>query len=943
MRRTVVFLVPGLLLAAQPAAPQVPAVQQGAADLAKPLPFDTAWTVGKLDNGLIYFIRANKRPENRAELRLAVNVGAVQEADDQQGLAHVTEHMAFNGTEHFKKQELVHYMQSIGMRFGADVNAYTNPDETVYMLTVPTDTGKFLENGIQILADWAHAQLFDSAEVEAERGVVIEEWRLGRGANGRIRDKQFPVVFNGSRYAARNVIGDAAYLRTFPQAALKRFYRDWYRPDLMAVVVVGDIDKAVVERLVRDRFGVIPRPATPLNKPLALVPPHDSTYVTVATDKEQTNSVVVVYNLLPIRDQSTVGSYRQQMVDNLYSAMLGARYEEITQKPNAPFVAAGAGRFIFVRSSEASQVFVGVPEGGALRGFEAALTEAERVRRFGFTASELERAKTDLLRGAERINAERERRQSGSHAAEMIRHFLEGESVTGGQVEYALHQQLLPGITLAEVNALARETLSAANRVITVAQPDKPGLAVPTEAELLAVDRTVKAKTLEPYVDAVSTAPLLARIPAPAAISAEKKIPEIGVTELTLANGVHVVLKPTDFQADQILLSGTSPGGSSLLPDSNYVSGTVGNSAVVGGGIGQFSVIDLQKMLTGKIAQASVGLGGRTELVNGSASPKDVETMFQLVYLRFTSPRRDSAAWVAQKQGTQAFLSNRAASPQAAFQDTVQVTMAQHNFRARPFAAATLDEVNLDRALAIYRDRFADASDFTFFIVGNFNVDSIKPLVQRYLGGLPSLNRKEAGRDVGIRPPTGNVERVVRRGVEPQSQSYMAYTGAFQWTRENAYVLSSMAEVLQLRLLDQLREALGGTYSVSASAGGTRDVPQQYTITVRFGSAPDRAEELTRAVLKEIQRLKDSGATAADLEKVKETQHRGREAGLKQNGTWAGLLNSAYTYGDDPRIILTYDAMVNGLTSAAIRDAARKYFGANYVHITLLPETTPKP
>jgi zinc protease len=790
-RRSLVLLLPGLLLASP--VRSLVAQAAGAADPARPLPMDSLYTVGTLDNGLRYYIRFNQRPEKRAELRLVVNAGSVLEADDQRGLAHMVEHMAFDGTEHFPKQTLVHYLQSIGMRFGAHVNAYTGFDETVYMLTVPTDTGMFLERGIEILGDWAHGQVFDSAEVERERGVVLEEWRLGRGAGARMRDRQLPILLRGSRYADRLPIGDASYLRTFPHEALRRFYRDWYRPDLMAVVAVGDFDKAAVERLIRDRFSRLARPASPSARTVFQVPPHESTYVAIATDREATNSSVTVYNLLPVRDQTTVGSYRQKIVERLFSDMLNTRYSEIVQRPDAPFAFAGSGRGYFVRSADAYTVFAGVRSGGVLRGLEAALTETERVARYGFTATELERQKANVLRSYEQLNAERARRESASHAAECIRHILQGEDMTGVEVEYRLHQQFLPEVTLEEVNRVGREWLVDRNRVVLVNAPQQDTVPVPTEAQLLALFDAVKAKPIEPYGDSTSSAPLVAHLPLPGAIVSERRIPEIGVTEWRLSNGVRVVLKPTDFQADQILLGATSPGGTSLIPDSLYVSAAWATRAVSAGGLGEFSAINLRRKLTGKIAAASTFIEARWEGISGSASPRDVETMLQLVYLRFTAPRGDSAAFVAFRQTVQAQLANLGASPQAAFRDTIGVTMSQHHFRTRPLSSALLDEINLDRALAFYRDRFGDASDFTFFIVGNFSVESLRSFVQRWLGGLPSLNRHEAGRDVGIRPPTGVVNRVVRRGIEPQSQTFLSFTGPFQYSRLNQYVLSSLA------------------------------------------------------------------------------------------------------------------------------------------------------
>lgn len=937
------FLVPLFALAlvtfAGPAGAQAVPAQPTAAELAQKLSFDPLVTVGTLDNGLRYYIMVNKLPAKRAELRLAVSAGAVFEANDQVGLAHVTEHMAFNGTKHFPKNDLVHYLQSIGVRFGADVNAYTNADETVYMLQVPTDTGKFLNTGIEILADWAHGLTFDSAEVDAERGVVSEEWRLGRGAGARMRDQQAPVLFKGSKYATRDVIGSIDFLRSFPQASLRRFYQDWYRPDLMAVVAVGDFDKDQVERMIREQFSSIPKVAA-MTRPTFPIPAHDSIYVTIATDREAPNTSFSIYSVLPRRDQSTVGAFRQRFVERLGMSMLNARLSEISQKPDPAFAFASAGRGYFVRTNDAFTMFAGVKEGGVLRAFDAVLTESERAMRFGFTATELDRAKAQNVQSQEMNYAQRDQHYSATRAAEILRNFLQDEDVMGTVGEYEMYKRLRPTITLDEVNRVTKDLFAGKSRVISVNAPARTSTTLPSATEILAVYNTVKAKTLEPYRDNAVTGPLVAKIPAPAAIVSQRTIPEIGVTEWKLANGVRVVLKPTDFMADQIILSGTSPGGSSLVPDSNFISATYASSVVSTGGAGNYNAIDLRKLLTGKTASAGVSIGARTENVNGNASRKDVETMFQLVYLRFTAPRKDSSAWLASKQSSQAAMANMAANPQGAFFDTISVTMGSHNYRTRPMSAATLDEVNVNRALAIYQERLADASDFTFFIVGSFDIDTIKPMVQRYLGGLPSLNRKEVAKDVGIRPPTGVVEKTVRRGVEPQSQTFMAFTGPYQYSETNGYLMSTLGEILSNRLIDKLREKLGGTYSVGARISGSRDEPQMYTALVQFGSAPERSDELTKAVFAEIKDLIDNGPTAAEVEKVKEAQLRARETNVKTNFFWTSSLSTAYQYGEDPRNILGYNKLVAGLNAAALRDAARRYLkGENYVHVTLLPET----
>ncbi|MBR9991241.1 MAG: insulinase family protein [Gemmatimonadetes bacterium] len=902
------------------------------------LPLDPQVTIGELPNGLRYFIRENVWPAKRAELRLIVDVGSIVESEDQLGLAHFTEHMAFNGTRQFPKQELVQYLQSIGMRFGPDVNAYTGFDETVYMLQLPTDDGVFLERGIAILGDWAHAQTFDPDQIDAERGVVIEEWRLRRGAGSRMQDRQLPVLLAGSRYAERLPIGSVDVLRTFPHEALTRFYRDWYRPDMMAVIAVGDFDGAEVERMIRETFSPIPAPAEPTVRPVETVPDHDDTYVTVATDPEATNNSLTIYHLVPRRDHMTYAGYRDRTIEGLYFAMLNARFSEIAQKPDAPFVGAGMGRGYFVRTADAYTIGAGVKDGGIEAGLDAVLTEVERAARHGFTATELERARSNAITAMERTYAQREQRTSVSRASELVRHVVNGEDAAGTDAEYELQMGMLPHVTLEEINEIAGNRPPVRNRVIMVQAPEKDGVDVPDEARVLAVAEAVKQKDIAPYEDLVVDRPLLADLPEPGAIVGQSTVPGLDVTEWRLDNGVRVILKPTDFQTDQVMLRGFSPGGTSLVPDSLYIDAMLATSASSVGGLGEHSQQDLRKVLTGKTASAGAVIGPRTEGIAGSSTRTDIETMLELVYMRFLPPRRDADAFASFTQANQAMLANRAGSPQAAFSDTITVTMAQNHPRALPISAAIFDEVDLDRALAIYRDRFADASDFTFVIVGDFDVDSIRPAVQRYLGGLPSLNREEAGRDIGIRPPTGVVRKTVRAGAEEQSQTYISFTGPFDYSASERHLLMSMGEVLQNRLLEELREALGGTYSVNVSAGGGRDEPATYSATIVFGSAPERAEELADAVMAQITAMQDEGPTAAEVDKVREAQRRSRELVLKQNAYWLGSMAAAYEHGDDPRDILKQHELTEALTPSAIREVARRYLRMdNYVHITLLP------
>jgi zinc protease len=928
-------LLPAWILTGLLAAPLV--AQQP--DLSRPLALDSQVVAGRLDNGLRYYIRVNHRPEKRAELRLAVNTGSVLEEDNQRGIAHFVEHMAFNGTKKFARQELVSYLESIGMRFGPDLNAYTSFDETVYMLTVPTDTGNYVGRGLDILEDWASGVLFDSAEVDRERGVVIEEWRLGRGAEARMSDKQFPVLFHGSRYAARLPIGLKEQLEKFTAADLKRFYQRWYRPDLMAVIAVGDFDAGAVERLIREHFSGIPRPAAPVARPVYPVPDHTETLVAIATDPEATNSRVAAYYKQPLRLTRTLGDYRQALVEQLYSAMFNDRLYEMTQKPDAPFTFASSGGGRFVRSSEMYLLSAGVKDGGIERGLDAVVTEAERVARHGFTATELTRNKADLLRAMESAYAERDKSNSSGYASELTRAFLEDEPVPGIETEYPLAQRFVPTITLAEINGLARKWITSRSRVILANEPSKKGLPVPTAAQLLAVVDGAARKNVAPYTDLASNAPLIATVPKRSAIVEVKTIAEIGVTEWRLANGVRVVLKPTDFKNDEILMEAWSPGGSSLAPDSAFIPASTASMVVGQGGIGQLSIIDLQKSLAGKDVGVRPVIGSLSEGLSGSASPKDVETMFQLIYLYFTSPRSDSTAFLAMRERIEAQLQNRALSPSAAYQDTVQVTLAQHHARARPASVETYRQMNLERSLAFYRDRFADASDFIFFFVGSFSPDSLRPLVETWIGALPSIHRKETWRDVGVRPPTGVIKKAVYRGVEPRSQTQLFFTGPAEYNRQNRYALRSLADVLDLRLRDRMREDLGGTYGVSVGASVTKDPVPSYTVTIGFGSAPERVDELVKAAFDEMEKLKDSGAVASDIAKVKETQRRTRETSLRQNNFWLGQLQVCYREGIDPRDLLTYGRLIDSLDGTMVRDAARRFLrNDNYVQASLFPE-----
>ena len=908
--------------------------------LTAPMPVDPEITIGKFANGMRYYIRRNKKPEKRAELRLVVKAGSILEDDDQQGLAHMVEHMAFDGTTHFPKKDMLSFVESLGMRWGPDLNAYTNFDETVYMLTVPTDKPEMMDRALLILEDWAHNVSFDPTEVEKERGVVMEEWRLGRGAGMRMLNKIFPILLNGSRYADRLPIGKPEIIQSGKQERLKQFYADWYRPDLMAVIAVGDFDKAAIEKMITTHFASIPAANKPKPRSIFDVPDHAGTTYAIATDKEANTTSVEVDTLLPRRPEGLVGAYRQKTVDRLFSGMLSARLSELTQKPDAPFTLGGAARGNFIgHTKDSASLFALVKEDGIERGLDALLTEAERVARFGFTASELERQKQAVLRNYERQALEKENRQAGSRADEYVRNFLQDETLPSADDEYALHKRFLPEITLDEINKLAREWFPDRDRTVVVNAPEKSGLVIPDQSKLAAVIKNATAKDLKAYVDTVAGAALVESPPRPGTVAKTSARETVGITEWELSNGVKVVLKPTTFREDEILFRAFSPGGSSLANDKDYIPASSATQVVTAGGIGKFNSIDLRKFMAGKVASASPFISEVEEGLNGSSSRKDLETMFQLIYLRFTAPRADPDAFNAQAAQMKTRLGNQVAVPEFAFSNALMSARYQNHLRRRLLTPEMIDEWNLDKSMAFYKDRFADASDFTFVFVGSFDPATIKPLVEKYLGSLPSIHRKESWKDVGVRPPADVVVKKVEKGVEPKSLSAIAFTGPFEYDQTHRVAIRAMAEILGRRLLETIREDLGGTYSINANANYEKIPNPSYSITITFGSSPDRTDTLIKRVFQEIELLKTNGPTDQQVSDEKEALLREFETNSKLNNFLLTQISARYENGEDPAAVWRISEYYQKIDKAMIQEAAKTYLNTNrYVEVMLFPE-----
>ncbi|MDB4949885.1 MAG: peptidase domain protein [Gemmatimonadetes bacterium] len=928
-----------LLLWAAACAPRGPAPAGEPYPRGARLPDDSSVIRGRLWNGLSYYVRANHEPRRRAELRLVVNAGSILEDEDQRGLAHVVEHMAFNGTTHFAKNELVDYLEGVGMRFGPDINAYTSYDETVYMLTLPTDSAGVLDTGMQILQDWATGITFDTAEVRKERGVVVEEWRLGRGAAARVQERQMPVLFRRSRYASRSPIGDPEVVRRAPVAAIERFYRTWYRPELMAVVAVGDFDPKAMEAKIRTSFAWIAPSAKPRPRERFSVPGHEGTRYAVASDAELTSAMVTLVHTTPSHVRRTAGEYRRAIVESLYSGMLNERLNELTQRPGAPFLGVSSFSGSLVRPVNAAMLTAEASENGVERALASLLTEAQRVARHGFTEGELAREKANQLRSWEQIFAERDKATSGQFAGGYASHYLYGGPLLDLATEYRLQQAYLPGVSLDEVNARARELLGTRDRTVMASVPAKPGVRVPDEARLAAVVDSVRRADVQPYRETDSGAALMATLPAPGRVVSETRIPEAGVTRWTLSNGARVVLRPTDFRADEILFIGRAPGGTSLVPDSLWLDAQTATAAVQVGGVGTLSVVDLQKRLSGKAASVGTDIDELAQGVSGYAAPRDVETMFQLVHLYFTQPRRDSSAWEAYRERARESFRNRGASPEGAFVDSIQKVLSRDDPRGRPLTPASFDSLRLDRALEVYRRRFADAGGFTFYLVGNFSPDSVRPLVERYLASLPATGAHETWRDRGVRPPTGVVRRTVRRGLEPKARTELVFTGGMEFSRASGVALRALSDVLEIRLRERLREDLGGTYGVGVGASSQRDPAPMYRVSIDFGADPGRLDELTRVVFQQIELLKRDGPTPQELDKVREEMRREKEISLRDNGWWTMQLVSYDRLGWDLRSITDAADAPAPVTAELVRQAARRYLDPqSYVQVSLLPE-----
>jgi zinc protease len=907
------------------------------------IPFDPAVRTATLPNGMKYFVRQNSRPAKRVSLRLAVKAGSLSEADDQLGLAHLIEHMAFNGSAHFKPGELVSYFESIGSRLGPHVNAYTSFDETVYMFDVPTDNAEAVSKALTALADVAGGLSLTPQEIDKERGVVIEEWRGGLGAGSRIRDKQFPVLFHDSRYATRLPIGKPEILRSAPPERLRAFYDAWYRPELMAIVAVGDFDAAQMEQNIKTMFSPITARAPKAPEPDRKVPLHQQPLISIVADPEVTQSSVSILRKRQKESEQKVADYRRDLVERTIEQMMDERFSELERKPDAKFLSAGAGSSGLSRDVSAFTMNARVQDGKLEDGIGVLATEAMRVKEFGFSASELDRAKKWMAAFYERAHSERDKTESGSFAQEYLNYFLEGEPSPGIDYEYKLVQHLLPTITDADASTMARSLLGDDSRVILATSPQKAGVKVPTETELQAALAAATATRVTPWTDTSSTRALMEKAPVAGTVASRRTLDDLGVTIIRLSNGVEAWLKPTDFKNDQVLFTLVGPGGTSLAPPADYPEASLAASLVTASGAGGLKALDLQKVLTGKLVSARPFISLSTQGISGNAPPAQLESALQLMYQNITAPGDDAESFALLKKQLGSMVANRGQSPGQVFGEKLQIVNTSNHYTSQPLTPERVEALDRAKMIAFYKERFANAADFTFFMVGAFKVDEAVPLVAQYVGSLPSTGKLTSTfKDVGLHFPAAKEQAKVEIGREPRGQTVISFYADPSIDPLEQERIIAATTVLDIALRDILREDLGQTYTVGV--GLSQPLPQKGAghIQVRFGAAPENLDSMTGRVMQEIQRLQAEGPSADLTNRAKETARRGYETALRTNDYWLGRLQTVKMYDRDPAEILTRNKRIDSVTPQVLQEVFKKYFPADRsTVVTLVPAATP--
>ena len=910
-----------------------------------PIPTDPNVRIGKLENGLTYYIRHNELPENRADFYIAQKVGSILEEENQRGLAHFLEHMCFNGTTNFPGKGIINWLESIGVKFGQNLNAYTSIDETVYNINnVPVIRDGIVDSCLLILHDWANDLTLAEAEIDNERGVIHEEWRTGQGAMMRMYEQALPIAFKGSKYGHRLPIGTIEVIDNFPYQALRDYYEAWYRPDQQGIVVVGDIDVDKVEAKIKELFSPIEMPANAPERKYEVVPDNKEPIITIAKDKEQPATMIYLWHkhpATPNEAKGNIGYMVQGYMFHMISSMMHARLEELRQGANPPFIQAASGNndFLLAKTTEA---FVGMAvskDDGIPTALSALVREIERARRFGFTASEYSRAKADYLRSLESAYNERDKMKNNQYVQEYVRHFIDNEPIPGIETEYALMNQLAPNIPVEAINMILPQLIKDENIVINIFGPDKEGMVYPTEAEILDILKKTKAEEITAYVDKVSDEPLMKETPKAGKIMKTEAGP-FGSTALTLSNGVRVVIKNTDFKADEIRMTAFSPGGTSLFDTKEAIQLRMLNSVAGLGGLGNFSNVDLEKVLAGKKVGISTSVSGLTERVNGNCSPKDFETLMQLVYLSFTAPRMDNDAFESFKQRTKASLANQEADPSTALSDTLNHEMYGNHPMAMRFKPEMVDQIDYNRIMEMYKDRFKEAGDFTFLFVGNINLDEVKPFIETYLGGLPTINRKENFKDIKMDIRKGAHKNVFEKEMKtPKATVINIISGQCKFNPKNYLLMSMLSQTMNMVYMETIREKEGASYGVSAF-GQMNCYPKEEAIfQIYFDTDPAKREKMEQIVMAEIQKVAKDGPKPEHLAKVKEFMLKQYSEQIKENGYWLNRLLDYYFNKVDMNT--NYEKLVNEITGKDVKKFTKALLKqGNIIEVTMTAKET---
>lgn len=910
-----------------------------------PLPIDPKVKVGRLANGLTYYIAKNAKPEKQVSLRLVVKAGSSLEDDDQQGLAHFLEHMAFNGTKNFPKNELVSYLQTIGVKFGADLNAYTGFDETVYMLPIPTDRKENVVKGFQILQDWAQNMSLDDKDINEERAVVLGELRDRKNFGLRLLKQTLPKVLEGSNYASRFPIGKADIIQNFKPEAMKRFYKDWYRPNLMAVIVVGDIDPAETEKMIHSHFNQLTNPSPIRERKNESVTSRAFTEALIAVDTEAVINKLDIYYPAKIHHPIlTVQDFAQkELFNKLFNQLMQQRLQEATISATPPFNAgSSAMNPLFVNNYEAFTITGILGNAGIEKAVQALLTENQRVKKFGFTAQELDRAKKTVLGRYASMNNERDKTESDKLVGEYMRNFLKQEFIPGAANEFLYVSTYLPQISQQDINNYAAKLIPNSNqaKLIVYSGSDKPGFSMPTPAELVTMVEKAESTTVIEKVETTVATELMPVPPTAGSISSETVDKETGVMELVLSNGVRVTLKPTDFKSDEIVMSAVRYGGQSLFGVADKFNAQYMSQIASVMGLGQFSRQDLGKMLAGKTATANLFFDMEREGLRGSSSIKDLETMLQMTHVQFTKKQ-------ARPIPFQAFISKETDSarqvvalPEVYFLDEIMHhTFATHPRSPRLPKVEDFKQIQLQRVLDIHADRFSSAKGLHFVFVGNFDVDTLKPLLTTYLASLPVKDLETQYKDLGVRKVQGANKHEVRKGLEQKSAIHLSFHGETKYHTDEAMKLNILKEVLNIKLIEVLREKLSLIYSADTSHTMTQIPYQNYSLSLYLPCAPNKIEEVLKALQGELQKLKTSGPEMADLDKVKSNLAIAHRKNLENNRVWQSLLERTALSEAKINNFITFPSRFNKVTIEDIKLTATRYLNpANSILTILNPE-----